>query len=147
MKALGGIFDFDTKHERLTKVLRELEDPKIWDNAEKAQTLGKERGQLESVVNNLIRLEKGIADAEELLAMAVEEDDEESVKMVALDLKSFEKDVQTWNSAACSSGKWTPIMPFSIFKPEQVALKLRIGLRCCCACTCAGESVEASKLN
>ncbi len=90
---LGGIFDFETKHERLTEVLRELEDPKIWDDPEKAQTLGKERGQLELVVNNLVRLDKGIADAEELLAMAVEEDDEDSVEMVALDLDACEKDV------------------------------------------------------
>ena len=93
MQGLGGIFDFDAKHERLTEVLLELEDPKIWNNPEKAQTLGKERGQLEMVVNNLIRLEKGIADAEELLAMAVDEDDDDSVGMVEHDLQSFEKDI------------------------------------------------------
>ena len=108
MKVLGGIFDFETKHERLTEVLRELEDPKIWDNPEKAQTLGKERGQLELVVNNLIRLEKGIADAEELLAMAVEEDDEESVEMVALDLESFEKDIAGLEFRRMFSGEMDP---------------------------------------
>ena len=93
MPALGGIFDFETKQERLTEVLRELEDPKIWDDPEKAQTLGKERGQLEQVVDNLIRLDQGIADAEELLAMAVEEGDEDSVEGVALDLAASEQDI------------------------------------------------------
>ena len=108
MKVLGGIFDFETKYERLTEVLRELEDPKIWDSQERAQTLGKERGQLELVVNNLIRLEKGIADAEELLAMAVEEDDEESVAMVAHDLGTFEKDIADMEFRRMFSGEMDP---------------------------------------
>ena len=61
---LGGIFDFDNKSERLVEVLRELENPKIWDNPEQAQALGKERGQLEVVVNTIRDLEQGMADAE-----------------------------------------------------------------------------------
>ncbi len=108
MKGLGGIFDFETKHERLTEVLRELEDPKIWDNPENAQTLGKERGQLEMVVNNLIRLGKGIDDAEELLAMAVEEDDDGSVGMVEHDLQSFEKDIADLEFRRMFSGEMDP---------------------------------------
>ena len=32
----GGIFDFEVKSERLAVVNRELEDPKVWDNAEDA---------------------------------------------------------------------------------------------------------------
>ena len=108
MKGLGGIFDFETKHERLTEVLRELEDPKIWDNPEKAQTLGKERGQLEMVVNNLVRLEKGINDAEELLAMAVDEDDDDSVGVVEHDLQSFEKDIADLEFRRMFSGEMDP---------------------------------------
>ncbi len=88
--------------------MRELEDPKIWDNPEKAQTLGKERGQLEMVVNNLVRLEKGIADAEELLAMAVEENDDDSVGMVEQDLQSFEKDIADLEFRRMFSGEMDP---------------------------------------
>jgi peptide chain release factor 2 len=86
----GGIFDFDTKSERLIEVLRELENPKIWDNPEQAQELGKERGQLETVVNTITELDRGLADAEELLLMAIEEDDEETVDTVVADLAHFE---------------------------------------------------------
>lgn len=86
----GGIFDFDTKSERLIEVLRELENPKIWDNPEQAQELGKERGQLETVVNTITELDRGLADAEELLLMAIEEDDEETVDTVVADLEHFE---------------------------------------------------------
>ena len=90
---LGGIFDFDVKSERLVEVLRELENPKIWDNPEEAQALGKERGQLEVIVNTINDLERGLSDAEELLLMAVEEDDEETVETVVDDLAHFEKRV------------------------------------------------------
>jgi peptide chain release factor 2 len=90
---LGGIFDFDVKSERLVEVLRELENPKIWDNPEEAQALGKERGQLEVIVNTINDLERGLSDAEELLLMAVEENDEETVETVVDDLADFEKRV------------------------------------------------------
>jgi peptide chain release factor 2 len=87
---LGGIFDFEEKQERLTEVLRELEDPKVWDDPERAQALGKERTQLETVVHNLSNIRQGLEDAEELLELAVEEDDEDSVESVATDLEQFE---------------------------------------------------------
>ena len=54
--ALGGIFDFDNKSERLEEVIRELESPVIWNNPEQAQAFGKERAQLEAVVHQLQRL-------------------------------------------------------------------------------------------
>ncbi|MFZ2449768.1 MAG: peptide chain release factor 2 [Methylovulum miyakonense] len=91
--ALRGYLDFDNKSERLVEVLRELENPKIWDNPEQAQALGKERGQLELVVNTITELERGLADAEELLMMAVEEEDEDTVGTVINDLDGFEKRV------------------------------------------------------
>jgi len=40
---LGGIFDYDLKVERLEEVLRELEDPAIWNDAPRAQTMAKEK--------------------------------------------------------------------------------------------------------
>jgi peptide chain release factor 2 len=36
-KRSGGIFDYDQKKERLEEVLRELEDPAIWNVPEQAQ--------------------------------------------------------------------------------------------------------------
>lgn len=88
---LGGIFDFDEKSERLIEVMRELENPKIWDTPDQAQALGKERGQLEIIVNTIKDLEQGMTDAEELLLMAVDEEDEETIATVVDDLVHFEK--------------------------------------------------------
>ena len=52
-KRLGGIFDYEQKKERLEEVMRELEDPAIWNNPEQAQALGKERSALENSVGVL----------------------------------------------------------------------------------------------
>ncbi|WP_419620747.1 peptide chain release factor 2 [Thiolapillus sp.] len=92
-KGLRGYLDYDQKSERLVEVLRELEDPKIWENPEQAQALGRERGSLEAVVNTLKELDRGLQDAEELLEMAVEEDDEETIDAVRQDLEGFEEKV------------------------------------------------------
>ena len=91
--ALKSYLDFANKSERLVEVLRELEVPDIWNNPEQAQALGKERSILEGIVNTLIDLEKGLSDATELLVMAVEEEDDETVDTVAADLEYHEKKV------------------------------------------------------
>lgn len=102
---LGGIFDFDHKSERLVEVLRELESPNVWDKPEEAQALGKERGQLETIVNTITELERGLADAEELLLMAVEEADEETVDTVVKDLEHFENKVANLEFRRMFSGE------------------------------------------
>src|ERR1700694_878658 len=50
MPSSGGIFDYDAKKSRLLEVTTALEDPKVWDDAKKAQDLGKERAALEAMV-------------------------------------------------------------------------------------------------
>ena len=71
----GGTFDFDTKRERLEEVNRELEDPNVWSDSERAQNLGRERAELETVVGTLSRIDRSLGEAEELHGLASEEDD------------------------------------------------------------------------
>ena len=82
----GGIFDYDGKAEKLAEVSRQLEDPKIWDDAERAQALGKEKKSLEGVVATLDGVSQQLKDASELLTLAREEDDEETLVAVETDL-------------------------------------------------------------
>ena len=70
--------------------MRELEDPAIWNNPERAQLLGKERAQLETVVEVLSSLGSGLSDSEELLQMAEEENDEATWQSVEEDLGTLE---------------------------------------------------------
>jgi len=90
---LGGIFDYDGKRERLDEVMRELEDPAIWNNPEQAQGLGKERVMLENVVETIDSIGALVGDADDLLAMAVEEKDADTVASVAADVDKAEKQV------------------------------------------------------
>lgn len=71
----GGIFDFDVKSRRLEEVKRELEDPTIWEDPDKAQQLGKERAQLEGVVDVLTKTFHRIDDAVVLLDMLKTDED------------------------------------------------------------------------
>jgi peptide chain release factor 2 len=89
----GGTFDYEGKKERLTEVLRELEDPAIWNDQERAQAMGRERSSLENVVVTLETLFSGLEDTKDLLEMAVEEGDESAVSSIEEDLAGFEKQV------------------------------------------------------
>jgi len=72
-------------------VRRELEDPAVWNKPESAQSLGRERAQLEKVVVALDELLTGLNDADELLSLAVEEDDDSTIGEVAGDLEGLEQ--------------------------------------------------------
>lgn len=89
----GGFFDYDVKAERLVEVNRELEEPDVWNQPDKAQALGKERTALELVVNTLNRLKQGIQDAEELLEIAREDGDESLLDDLEADLQSLDDDL------------------------------------------------------
>ncbi len=78
------------RKERLTEVERELELPDVWNEPERAQALGKERSDLEAIVTTIDKLEDGLADSDDLLMMAVEEDDQESVDELITELDELE---------------------------------------------------------
>jgi len=90
---LGGIFDFDRRKEELEEVNRELEQPNVWDDPENAQKLGQERARLEKIVLTIEELNTSLNDAEELLEMSVEENDEDSISSIIDDLKSLQDNV------------------------------------------------------
>jgi peptide chain release factor 2 len=77
----------------LTEVRRELEDPDVWNEPDRAQALGQERAGLEGVVETLDKLGSGLKDARELLELAIEEGDAATAGEVASDLEDFESQV------------------------------------------------------
>ncbi len=72
---------------------RELEQPDVWNDPGRAQALGQERSQLEKVVAMLDTLTAGLSDAHDLLELAVEEDDEDTISELVSDLERFEREV------------------------------------------------------
>ncbi|MCP5206147.1 MAG: peptide chain release factor 2 [Hahellaceae bacterium] len=107
-QTLRGYLDFDTKKERLTEVERELELPSVWDNPENAQALGRERSLLEGVVQTIEDLESGLADARELLDMAVEEQDADTVAAVEAELDDLCKKLEELEFRRMFSGEMDP---------------------------------------
>ena len=89
----GGIFDFDTRSNRLAAVERELENPKIWEDQKRAQELGKEKKQLDGVVGTLIELDGRLKDSTELFELARGEEDDATLDAVASDAAALQRTV------------------------------------------------------
>lgn len=90
---LGGTFDYDTKAERLEEVLRQMEDPTIWNDPAFAQKLGQEKSSLEKIVATLDQVTNGVSDCVDMLELAHEEQDQELVDEVQTDLDKIEADL------------------------------------------------------
>lgn len=105
MSCWGGIFDYDDKKEQLEEVSRELEDPDVWNDPERAQQLGKDRVTLENIVLIIDKLVTSLDDSKDLLEMAEAEADAETVEAVNLDLQAAEEEVETLEFRRMFSGK------------------------------------------
>lgn len=91
---------------------RELEQPDVWNDQERAQALGRERASLEQVVETIRKLDQGLEDAGDLFAMAIEEQDEETGKAVVDDLDVLEQLLATLEFRRMFSGEMDPSNAF-----------------------------------
>jgi peptide chain release factor 2 len=77
----------------------------VWDDPERAQALGQERARLEQIVTGLDEITNGLKDADELLALAVEEGDADTAAEVERDLQGFETRVEGFEFRRMFSGE------------------------------------------
>ncbi|MEL0166801.1 MAG: peptide chain release factor 2 [Pseudomonadaceae bacterium] len=104
-ETIRGYLDYDHKRDRLTEVERELEDPSVWNEPERAQNLGRERSQLAEIVGTLDEMSSGLADAGELLEMAAEEGDQGAVDDVVTELKRLQEALEKLEFRRMFSGE------------------------------------------
>ena len=104
----GGIFDYDAKEERLDEVVRLLEDPALWNDAGRAQELGRERKSLEGVVLRLRELTQALRDSRELLALAREEGDDATLEGIARDAERLRAEVEGLEFRRMFAGELDP---------------------------------------
>ncbi|MFA7292807.1 MAG: peptide chain release factor 2 [Rhodocyclaceae bacterium] len=90
---LRRYLDYDHKRERLTLLNKEMEDPKIWDDAKRAQELGREKKSLEDIVLVLEAVEAGLNDSRELFDMGKDEGDDEMLHAVEADADGIEQKI------------------------------------------------------
>jgi peptide chain release factor 2 len=85
-----------------------LEDPSIWSNPERAQSLGRERAQLEHTVKSLDLLTQGFVDAKDYLDLAISEDDEATARSVQNDVALLNAKVERLELARMFSNPVDP---------------------------------------
>lgn len=87
----GGIFDLDKKKKRLDELAIQAENPALWEKPNEMQKLNKEKTLLERAVGEFDGFTGRLSDAEVLLEMAVEAQDEGSFTEVKTEVSALEK--------------------------------------------------------
>ncbi|WP_345295089.1 peptide chain release factor 2 [Luteimonas vadosa] len=105
LDALRGFLDYDARRERLEEVERELGNPDVWNDPERAQALGRERSLLDKTVNGIRDLTEGLAGAAELLDLAEAEGDEDTANAVIDDVEAHARQVDKLEFQRMFSGK------------------------------------------
>ncbi|MFL3645017.1 MAG: peptide chain release factor 2 [Cellvibrionales bacterium] len=90
---LRGYLDYANRKDRLAEVELDLAEPNVWNDADRAQALGRERASLELVVKTIEHLDQGVADTRELLEMAVEEADSDTVAEVEIEITGLDEEL------------------------------------------------------
>ena len=84
---------------------RELEHPDVWNDAARAQELGRERARLARIVDGLGGLSSGLAETRELLELAIAESDEDTAEAVVADAEKFAAEVEQLEFQRMFSGE------------------------------------------
>ena len=90
----GGIFDYEAKAERLHVVNAELEDPTVWNDPKRAQELGREKKNIEGVVDTLTQLAQAIADSAELFELAAADADDSTLEAIEQDADQYQASLE-----------------------------------------------------
>lgn len=80
----------------------------MWNEPDRAQALGRERSSLEAVVDTIETLDQGVADCRDLIDMAVEENDEESLEDVIAEINGLEAQLAKLEFRRMFSGEMDP---------------------------------------
>lgn len=82
-----------------------LEDPEIWKDPARAEALGRERAQVEALVQRFERIERSLGDSADLLDMAEAEADEAAVAGVERDVEVSRREIEQLEFKRMFGGK------------------------------------------
>jgi peptide chain release factor 2 len=96
----GGIFDWDKALKRLDELNSLAEDPNLWNDTQKAQTIMRERTQLSEAIEGVRHLETQLAEQQDMIALGETESEpdivteaERTLVTLAIDSKKQEIDI------------------------------------------------------
>ena len=105
LSVLSDHLELEEKQDRLEEVQLELENPDVWSNPEKAQSLGKEKVQLDNLCETFSKSNSILSDAKELLEMAESENDVDTVNGLLTDLDKTENLISKYEFERMFSGE------------------------------------------
>ncbi|MCQ8241923.1 peptide chain release factor 2 [Rhizosaccharibacter radicis] len=97
--------DWDVAQDRLAELNNRVEDPDLWNDAEAAQKLMRERTTLANQVEGVQRLESDVADTLELVAMAEAEGDAAMVADATGSLRALAAEAKRRETESLLSGE------------------------------------------
>jgi peptide chain release factor 2 len=100
--------DWDAAVMRLQELNARAEDPDLWNKAEEAQAVMRERNRLASQVEGVQKLERDVADALELIALAEAEGDTATVEAALADLRGYAAEAKRREIESLLSGEADP---------------------------------------
>ena len=139
MKNSGGIFDLDQKRARIEEIDAISGAPDFWDDVEKAQIIMQERGEVSDVIDRIKKISSLIEDAELLIEMGKEENDEDSLKEADLTLNEVIAILDGMEQVRMLSGPHDANNAIIVIKPgaggtesqDWASILLRMYLRYC----------------
>ncbi|MBJ7249901.1 MAG: peptide chain release factor 2, partial [Acetobacteraceae bacterium] len=97
--------DWDASVRRLEELNARVEDPTLWNNADEAGRVMRERGRLSDQIDGVKRLERDVEDALGLIELAEAEGDADTANAAAEDLKRLAQEAKKREIESLLSGE------------------------------------------
>jgi peptide chain release factor 2 len=100
--------DWEAAVVRLQELNARAEDPELWNKADEAQAVMRERNRIASQVEGVLQLEKDVADALELIELAEAEGDAATADAAVADMKRYAAEAKRREIESLLSGEADP---------------------------------------
>ncbi|WP_208435843.1 peptide chain release factor 2 [Bartonella phoceensis] len=108
IKLLRRHLDWDQSLKRLEYLNQKAEDPKLWNNAQQAQDMMRERQRLDYSINNIRSFTKKLEECIELIAMGEEESDTEIITDAENAIRNLKNEIDKRQIDVLLSGEADP---------------------------------------
>lgn len=106
LKEAGYSLDIDTARNDLSVIEKELEKEEVYTDLKKSAELSKKAQAIRNKIEVFDRAEKAISDAEEMITLCEEENDDSFMEEVELDLKQADDDIEKIRLQSLLRGKY-----------------------------------------
>ena len=108
----GGIFEVADKENLLVDINNKLSEESTWSNLDLSQNLNKEKADLEKFLDSFLSVDETINDNLDLLEIAIEESDQDSITEIAEETHSLNSRVEDLEFNRMFSNKMDPNSAF-----------------------------------